>query len=228
MSRNILILSGSPRERGNSHALAEAFAQGAEAAGVPVEVIRTFALHVEPCRGCLRCNVLKRCAIKGDDWPKVAEAFRNAGGILFAAPIFFLHLPGNMKLVLDRFRSLFHVQMKAEGAGLEHTPRYDTSRPYGLILVQGARGERGVREVRELFAFITEMEGNPREVDALVGNGLGLSGQVRMDADELRRIYEKLGLPAGNAEKDAAYNRQLMQQARAMGERMAEKVRARA
>ena len=224
MKKKILCLSGSPRERGNSHTLVERFAEGAREAGAAVEVVRPHALRIEACRGCLRCNVLGRCAIKGDDWPGVAEAFKAAGGVLFASPVYFHHVTGPLKLLLDRFRSLLHVKMVHGGIGLEHEPRYDPRKAWGLILVQGARGEHGVREVRDLVAFVAGIGCEDPFLDVLVGNGLGLSGQVRMDAEALAILYRKVGLPPERAPADAAYNEELRDRAHAMGRRMAERI----
>jgi multimeric flavodoxin WrbA len=223
---NILCLCGSPRPKGNTHILLDRFVEGAGEGGAATTVIRTFDSNVHGCRGCLRCNVLKRCALKGDDWPVIAEAFGRARGVLFASPIYFHHVTGNMKLVLDRFRSLLHVRMVAHGNGLEHTPRYDTDKEYGLILVQGAAGGgQGIAGIRSLFEFIASMGGESKPVETLVGRRLGLTGQVGMTEAELASAYEKLGLPVEDAPAHAEANRNLCEQAKEMGRSMAERIR---
>jgi multimeric flavodoxin WrbA len=187
-----------------------------------VEVIRTFDLRIKPCAGCLRCNLIKRCALKGDDWPRIAEAFLRARGVLFATPVYFHHVTGTLKLALDRFRSLLHVQMVPEGMGLVHSPRYDADKTYAAILVQGAAGEgQGVEGIRSLFEFIASMGGVAVPVETLVGRRLGILGQVGMNAEELAVAYGKLGLPEGDAPAHAEMNRDLREKARDMGKRMA-------
>jgi multimeric flavodoxin WrbA len=224
MPTKILCLCGSPRPTGNTQTLVDRFAEGASEAGAEVEIVRSFDLDIRPCRGCLRCNIIGRCAIKGDDWPPLAESFCKADAVLFASPVYFHHVTGNLKLVIDRIRSLLHVRMVPGGIGLEHTPRYGPHKAYGLILVQGAQGEHGIREVRELIEFIAGLGGAPVPVDVLVGNRLGISGQVRMNAAELASIYEKLGLPTDGAPEHARYNDELRDKARDMGKRMAERL----
>jgi len=57
---HILCLQGSPRKRGNTAALVNAFAEGAADGGVTAEVLHAADLSIKPCTGCLRCNVLGR------------------------------------------------------------------------------------------------------------------------------------------------------------------------
>ena len=58
MAKNILILSASLRAGSNSEALANAFADGARAAGHAVEVISLRGKNIAFCRGCLACQTL--------------------------------------------------------------------------------------------------------------------------------------------------------------------------
>lgn len=224
---DILALCGSPRPRGNTQILVDRFAEGAREAGATVEVLRTADLRIEACKGCLRCNVLGRCAIRDDDWPRIGEAFAKAHGVLFASPMYFLHVTGTMKLALDRFRSLFQVRMVAGGDGLVHDVRYDPDKAYGLILVQGGAWDRGLREVRDLFDFIAGLGGGRREVDTLIGKRLGLSGQVGMGREALEAAFRKLGLPPDLAAASFEENQGLLREAREMGRRMAARILAR-
>ncbi|MHC5038296.1 MAG: flavodoxin family protein [Planctomycetota bacterium] len=224
-SPSILVLCGSPRETGNTQTLVNRFAEGAREGGADVEVVRTFDRHIKPCRGCLRCNILGRCSLKGDDWPEIAQSFTLAKGVLFATPIYFHHVSGNLKLAIDRFRSLVHVRMVPHGVGLEHSPRYDPEKAYALILVQGGTGEHGVKEIRDLIEFIAGFGDRPRPVETLVASGAGISGQIRMTEEELTAAYRKLGLPLDRVEADVAVNQELRDRAMEMGRRMAERIR---
>lgn len=53
MSKQILILNGSPRIHGNTAALIDAFTAGAEAAGHTIARFDLAALDIHGCRGCL-------------------------------------------------------------------------------------------------------------------------------------------------------------------------------
>ena len=49
--KHIIIITSSPRKKGNSNALAEEFAKGALEGGNTVETVSVAAIHMEFCRG---------------------------------------------------------------------------------------------------------------------------------------------------------------------------------
>lgn len=55
MNKKVLILSGSPRNRGNSDLLCDEFMRGALDSGSGVEKIRVAEKRVAPCLGCCYC-----------------------------------------------------------------------------------------------------------------------------------------------------------------------------
>lgn len=65
--KNVLILAGSPRKKGNSAALCRMFAQGAEEAGSKVETIFLRDKKIGFCLACYHCRDYGGvCAIKDD------------------------------------------------------------------------------------------------------------------------------------------------------------------
>ncbi len=106
MSKKILVISTSLRERSNSQALAEAFAAGAASAGHEVELVSLLDKQISFCRGCFACLRLGRCIIK-DDAPAIVEKMHDADVIAFASPIYYYEMSGQMKTLLDRANSLF-------------------------------------------------------------------------------------------------------------------------
>ena len=55
MSKNVLIISSSPRKGSNSETLAASFAKGAEGAGHKVETVYLREKNYSFCKGCLAC-----------------------------------------------------------------------------------------------------------------------------------------------------------------------------
>ena len=106
MSKKILILSTSPRKGGNSDGLADAFAEGAREAGHQVKKIVLYDKTIGFCRGCLACQKTQRCVIR-DDADAIAQTMRSAEVIVFATPIYFYEMCGQMKTLLDRSNPLF-------------------------------------------------------------------------------------------------------------------------
>lgn len=103
--KKVLIISTSPRN-GNSHALAEEFARGAQDAGNEVEVICLRDLEIKFCRGCLACQKTGKCVIH-DDASKIVAKMHDADIIAWATPIYYYEMSGQMKTMIDRGNPLY-------------------------------------------------------------------------------------------------------------------------
>lgn len=106
MQKKVLILSSSPRKGGNSEKLAAAFAKGAQAAGHAVETIRLREKEYGFCRGCLACLKLGKCVIQ-DDAVEIAAKAHDADVLVFATPVYYYCVSGQLKTMLDRLNPLF-------------------------------------------------------------------------------------------------------------------------
>lgn len=106
MHKKVLIISTSPRKGGNSDALAEEFARGAREAGHDVEKICLYDKTIHFCRGCLVCQETQRCVIH-DDADLIVQKMRTAEILVFATPIYYYEMCGQMKTMLDRANPLF-------------------------------------------------------------------------------------------------------------------------
>ena len=85
----IAILNGSPRKE-NTAAMAEAFRQGAEAAGHQVEVLHVGKMKINGCLACEFCHGkgAGKC-IQKDDLEKIMPAYLESDMIVFASPIYY-------------------------------------------------------------------------------------------------------------------------------------------
>lgn len=101
MTKNILILKGSPREKGNSAILADRAAEGARAAGAQVECIYLHALDIRPCDACDLCST-RECVIEDDMQPLYAK-LAAADAILVASPVYWFTFSAQLKLCIDRW-----------------------------------------------------------------------------------------------------------------------------
>ena len=106
MSKNVLIISSSPRKGGNSETLAASFAKGAEKAGHKVETIYLREKNYGFCKGCLACLKLGHCVI-GDDAVEIAARMHDADVLVFATPVYYYSVSGQLKTMLDRANPLF-------------------------------------------------------------------------------------------------------------------------
>lgn len=106
MSRRILILSTSLRKNSNSEALADAFAKGAGEAGHRVQKVSLRGKAIGFCTGCFACLKTGSCILR-DDAVQIARQMQDADVIVFATPIYYYEMAGQMKTLLDRANSLF-------------------------------------------------------------------------------------------------------------------------
>lgn len=108
MSKRILIISTSPRKSGNSDALAEEFAKGAREAGSDVEKVCLYDKTIGFCKGCLTCQDRQdgHCILR-DDADEIVQKMATAQVVVFATPIYFYEMCGQMKTLLDRTNPLF-------------------------------------------------------------------------------------------------------------------------
>ena len=106
MNKKVLIISSSPRKGGNSETLAAAFAKGAREAGNPVETVYLREKQVGFCKGCLACLNLGHCVIQ-DDAVEIAAKMHDANVLVFATPVYYYCVSGQLKTMLDRANPLF-------------------------------------------------------------------------------------------------------------------------
>lgn len=101
MSKEIVVVLGSPRKNGNSEQMADAFIRGAEKAGARVTKIYAWDLEAGCC-GCGGCYAAENTpCCQHRDFNAVADALLRADGIVFAAPLYWYGMPGKLKSFID-------------------------------------------------------------------------------------------------------------------------------
>lgn len=111
MNKKILVISTSLRKNGNSELLANEFYKGATDAGHDVEQISLIDKTINFCKGCLACQKSKECVIK-DDAIAIEKKVLESDVLVFATPIYFYEMSGQMKTLLDRLNPLFTKEYK--------------------------------------------------------------------------------------------------------------------
>ncbi len=104
--KKVVVISTSLRLGSNSHAMAEQFAAGAEAAGHTVELISLRGKEIKFCIGCLSCQKTGACVFK-DDVPAIMDSVLNADVVCWATPIYYYEMSGQMKTLIDRMNAMY-------------------------------------------------------------------------------------------------------------------------
>ena len=100
----ILAINGSQRKNGNTATLLKKAMEGAVSVGAETEFIQLSDLNFKGCMSCFACKLIAgqhRCAWN-DDLKPVLEKIEHADGVIFGAPIYFMHISALMAGCLER------------------------------------------------------------------------------------------------------------------------------
>ena len=161
--KNILVLSSSPRKSGNSDILCEQFMKGAKESGHNTEKIYISDMKINYCTGCGVCNTTGKC-VQNDEMEKLCEKILKADVIVFATPVYFYSMCGQMKVFIDRLVPVYTKLLNSEKANLNSTVEairgltrdcMEGTIERGIILGSGS-AEKG--EVKNTAAYLEAYE----------------------------------------------------------------------
>ena len=110
---DVLIIQGSPRADGNCSLMAGWAAAAAEDAGRTADVVYLHDLWITGCIGCYQCYNTGFCTFD-DDMTGIIRSLRRARLLVICTPVYTSTVPGELKLVIDRFQA-FHAEMTLAG-----------------------------------------------------------------------------------------------------------------
>lgn len=105
MSKKIVVITGSPRRKGNSFAMTDAFIKAAEEKGHIVTRFDAAMKKVGGCRACETCFSKGKACTFDDDFNTIAPAILEADVIVFTMPVYWYSIPAQIKGVIDRIFS---------------------------------------------------------------------------------------------------------------------------
>ena len=106
MSKKVVVLSTSLRSNSNSELLAKSFVEGAKKSGNEVEYISLKNKDIRFCIGCLTCQKTRHCVII-DDVAGIMDSVINADVVVWATPIYYYEMSGQMKTLIDRLNPMY-------------------------------------------------------------------------------------------------------------------------
>ena len=110
--KNVIVISSTPRLGGNSEVLAKEFACGAKDAGHNVELICLRDYNLKYCTGCYACHRTGKC-VHNDGMNELSKKLLKADAIVFATPVYFYSMSGQLKVFIDRLVPTY-TQIKAD------------------------------------------------------------------------------------------------------------------
>ncbi len=109
----VLALLGSPRKKGNTDLLLDAYLKGIEASGKGAEVSKVY-LHEKNIRNCAACDAchvvnIGKCVIQ-DDMQALYPEFIEADVVIYATPVYWWSVSSQLKSFMDRCYALGSVE----------------------------------------------------------------------------------------------------------------------
>ena len=182
MSRKIVILNGSPREKGNTSALTAAFTEGAEKAGNSVTEFHLQDMNIGGCLGCYGGGKDPEhpCVVK-DDMDLIYPVYKEADLVVLASPLYYWMVSGQLKTAVDR---LFAVA--------EYDPNLKNPKKASL-LIMAAEGY-GFDESEYWYDHLVDHL-HWKSLGKLLCGGVLKVGDVedRSELGEARQIGERIG-----------------------------------
>ncbi len=102
----IMGINGSPRRNWNTGTLIKKTLEGVASKDVETELINLYSLDYSSCNSCFYCKRKDKehghCNMN-DDLSPILEKLREADGIVFGSPIYFMNISSGMSSFLERF-----------------------------------------------------------------------------------------------------------------------------
>jgi multimeric flavodoxin WrbA len=168
----IMGILGSSRQGGNTEIMLDTALGEAKKNGVATDKISLSGQTIAPCDGCQVCADTGKCIIE-DDAQEILDKMTASDGIIWATPVYFWSMTGQIKTLMDRTYALLNPKLQL------------ANKVGGLITVAGARGCMNVANVfHQYFSynhmFIAESAtGYARE-----------KGEIRQNAPSLNMAKE--------------------------------------
>lgn len=174
MSKQVLVLSASPRKGGNSDTLCDEFVRGALDAGNRAEKIFLRSRTINYCTGCGVCNTAHKCVQK-DDMADILEKMIKADVIVMATPVYFYTMDAQMKTLIDRT-----------------VPRFTelSDKDFYYIVTAADPDKRSLERAIEGFrGFSEDCIENTHEKGIIYGTGVWQSGEIQ-GSPAVKQTYE--------------------------------------
>lgn len=107
----VLAVVGSPRKRGNTDLLIDAFLEGAREAGAVVEKLYLTDLRIKGCDGCDVCRTSGECVID-DDMSPLYEKLLDSDVWLLGTPVYWWGPTSQIKAFIDRWYAFSDEQRR--------------------------------------------------------------------------------------------------------------------
>ncbi|GHV72656.1 FMN reductase [Bacteroidia bacterium] len=97
----VLLINGSPHEKGCTYTALSEVAQALNAEGVETEIYHLGSKPMQGCTACGSCRKLKKCVFE-DQVNEIIEKAKTMDGFIFGSPVYYSGVNGTMTAFLNR------------------------------------------------------------------------------------------------------------------------------
>jgi multimeric flavodoxin WrbA len=179
-SKNVMIVVGSPRKRGNSSTLAKQVSSGAKDAGATVELFNLHDMNIKPCSACDGCRKKRAtgCVIR-DDMQKLYSKMRAADAIVIASPIYWFTVSAQTKLFMDRWYAF----------GADENYKVLAEKKFGIVLVYADADPFSSGAVNALRTFQDAFNYLGAQVVGTVYGSAWKAGEISQNKAVMKQAY---------------------------------------
>lgn len=98
----VLLINGSPHEKGCTYTALSEVAKSLESCGVEAEIVHIGTAPVQGCIACGGCAKTGRCAYTKDKLNEIMEIAEKADGLIVGSPVHYAAAAGAVSSLLDR------------------------------------------------------------------------------------------------------------------------------
>jgi multimeric flavodoxin WrbA len=177
----IVCLLGSPREKGNSAAIASRFCTTAQRLGAEVQTFALNKLEYRGCQACMACKTkLDQCALE-DDLTEVLEAVRDTDVLVLASPVYYGDLSSQLKGFIDRSYSY----LASDYLTNPKPSRLSEGKKLVFVLTQGNPDQERFADIFERYDYFFKWYGFS-ESHLIRACGVREAGEVAANEDVMK------------------------------------------
>ena len=143
--KKVMLLSGSPRPKGNTAQIVDECARVIREHGLETEIFSLTGKKIESCTACYRCGDEGNCVLE-DGLDELIDKLREADGFIVASPVYFGTARGDVMAALQRIGM---VSMASD--------RFLSWKVGGPIAIARRGGHTATIQEMLMFFFINEM-----------------------------------------------------------------------
>lgn len=145
--KKVVLLSGSPKENGNTIFLLNECKKIFEKHDIEAEILTLAGRPIRSCIDCRRCEQLKKCVFSDDGINQIIDKIKEADGFIIGAPVYFGTARGDLMSAIQR---IGYVSSRSGEHFLKH-------KIGGPIAVGRRGGLTSTISEMLMFFFINEM-----------------------------------------------------------------------